>query len=173
MQRIAILGCSGAGKSTLARGLGAFLSLPVKHLDRAFWMPGWVERDRPGFRAIQREWVLEERWVIDGNYSSTFDLRLGRADSVVLLDLPRRVCLRRVLWRWMRLHGRTRPCIGPGCPERIDLDFLRYVWGYERNHRPRALAALEQAAAAGLATYRLRSPREVRGFLEGVGGGTL
>ncbi len=53
MQRIAILGCSGGGKSTLARALGEALDLPVVHLDQLYWLPGWVERDKAGFRALQ------------------------------------------------------------------------------------------------------------------------
>ncbi len=170
MQRIAVWGCSGAGKSTLARDLGALLGLPVRHLDQAFWLPGWVESDRERFAAIQRQWVAEDSWVIDGNYSSTYDLRLARADAVVLLDLPRRTCLRRVLWRWARGRGRTRATIARDCPERLDGEFLRYVWGYRRTHRPRALAALERAGATGVATCRLRSPGEVRRFVEEVAG---
>ncbi|WP_229907829.1 hypothetical protein [Amycolatopsis oliviviridis] len=42
MRRIMVVGCSGAGKSTFSRRLGAALDLPVTHLDRLYWRPGWT-----------------------------------------------------------------------------------------------------------------------------------
>ena len=48
--RIAILGGGGAGKSTLTRQLGAALGLPVIHLDRLVFGPGWA-RNAAGCRA--------------------------------------------------------------------------------------------------------------------------
>ena len=43
MERVLIIGCGGSGKSTLARQLGEKTGLPVVHLDKLFWHPGWVE----------------------------------------------------------------------------------------------------------------------------------
>ena len=45
MERILVLGPCGAGKSTPAVKLGAKLGLPVIHLDKEYWRPGWVEPD--------------------------------------------------------------------------------------------------------------------------------
>ena len=43
MKRILIIGCCGAGKTTLANVLSKRLNLPVVHLDRLWWNPGWIE----------------------------------------------------------------------------------------------------------------------------------
>ena len=99
MRRILLIGSPGSGKSTLARALGARFHLPVTHLDRLWWRPGWVELGAEKFRPLVAEIVARDKWVIDGNYSNTWDLRMPRADTIVWMDLPRRVCLWRVFRR--------------------------------------------------------------------------
>lgn len=169
MRRIVILGNAGSGKSTLARRLGERLGLPVIHLDALFWRPGWTEPDNEAFRDRVREAVAGEGWVSDGNYlSRTFDLRLPRADLVIWLDAPRRVCLWRVIARTIR--GGRRPDLAEGCDERIDgqyLQFLRYTWDYDSKSRPR-LEAARAAMAPDTPVVRLRSSREIGAFLAGL-----
>ena len=143
-QRIVILGRSGSGKSTLARRLGAELGLPVVHLDRLFWQPGWVGADRDTFRACVAEALQGDRWITDGNFSNSFDLRLPRADLVIWFEVPRLVCIRRVLGRVWRHHGRSRPDLAPGCPERLDWDFLRYIWNFDRDTKPKIMAGIAE-----------------------------
>ncbi|MFD4249666.1 hypothetical protein ACFWQL_08005 [Amycolatopsis thermoflava] len=95
MRRVVVLGCGGAGKSTFSRRLGALLDLPVTHLDHVYWQPGWVPLPAGEFAARQRVLVAGERWLLDGNCGGTLEIRLAAADTVILLDPPRRVCLRR------------------------------------------------------------------------------
>ncbi len=165
MQRIAILGCSGGGKSTLARALGAKLGLPVVHLDALYWLPGWVERDQAAFRALQAEALKGDRWVVDGGYGGTIDLRLPRADTIVVLERSRLVCLQRVIWRWLTHLGRTRIDMGAGCPEKVDWEFVQFIWTYRRRTWPKhARAIAEMGGRARL--VHLRSDREVRAFID-------
>lgn len=153
MQRIVILGCSGSGKSTLARRLGDKLGLPVVHLDALFWRPGWVESDPQDFRDRVAQAVAGDRWVCDGGYSKTYDLRFPRADTVVWLERPRWLCLTRVTLRWLRHWRRSRPDMGPGCPEKVDLAFYAFIWTWEKRTRPKI--------EAGLARYAPATPRIV------------
>lgn len=164
-ERIAIVGIAGSGKSTLARELGRRLRLPVIHLDRVYWRPGWQPRPDDEFAAIQRELVASERWVIDGNYSGTLPLRLARATAVIYLDLPRRVVLPRVALRTLRERGRVRADSGDGCPEKLDLQFIRWIWETPRRSRPKVLALLDDARARGVRVEHLRSQREVDALL--------
>ncbi len=144
MNRILIIGCSGGGKSTLARAIGVKLALPVFHLDKLWWQPGWVELGHEIFRPLVRNLVAEERWVIDGNYSDTWDIRMPRADMIIWVDLPRRVCLWRVFRRAVTQLGTVRSDMARGCPERLDLEFFLYVWSFRKKNEKRIEAALRE-----------------------------
>ena len=163
MRRVLVIGSGGAGKSTLARAIGARLGLPVVHLDRLYWRPGWRKPSSGAWaETIDRE-VAADAWVMDGNFGETMDRRLAAADTVVFLDLPRLLCLWRVVRRRFRYAGRSRPDMTEGCPERLDAEFLAWIWGYPATRRPRVLARL--AAAGHVRVVQLRSRREVRQFL--------
>jgi adenylate kinase family enzyme len=81
---------------------------------------------------------------MDGNYASTFDIRVPRATTIVWLDLPRWRCLTRVLWRVARNYGRSRPDLGAAGPERFDLSFMRWIWSYPVAMRPKTARMLER-----------------------------
>lgn len=146
MQRILILGNCGAGKSTLARELHARTGIELIHLDRHYYLPGWQQPTEQAWRDTVRQLVDRPRWIMDGNYAGTLDLRLPRADTVFFLDRSAPRCAFRVLRRWWSAPGATRPDMAPGCGERFDLAFLRYVWTYNRRRRP---ALLRQLATLG------------------------
>jgi adenylate kinase family enzyme len=134
LRKILILGCSGAGKSTLARQVGRITGLPFIHLDRHYWLPGWQEPDREAWRCKVSALIAQPRWVMDSNYGRTLALRLAEADTVIFLDFPTWLCLVRVLRRVVSSFRRTRVDMAPGCPERLDFLFLRYVYRYRRDH---------------------------------------
>jgi adenylate kinase family enzyme len=167
MRRVAIIGPSGAGKSTLAVRLGQALDVPVVHLDALFWQPGWVEPDREIFAARVREATAGEAWVVDGNYISRQKDVLTAADTVVWLDFPRRVCLWRVVRRWLQHRGNTRPDMGPDCPEKIDFEFLHWIWTFPRQYRPMIVENVS-ALRADQRLIVLRRPGEVERFLREV-----
>jgi adenylate kinase family enzyme len=168
MQRILVIGCGGAGKSTLAREMGPRLDLPVIHLDKEFWRAGWVEPEPAVWRAQVEALIAREAWVMDGNYSNTLSLRLARAQAVVWLDLPRHIYFPRVVWRIAKGYGRVRPDHPAGCPEQLDLNFLfKWVWTYPTRSRPKTLALLE-AARDKVRVIALKTPREVRAFVDGL-----
>lgn len=158
-----MVGCGGAGKSTFARELGRRTGLPVIHLDEHFWLPGWTETPRPDWRRKQSDLLAGDRWIVDGNYGATFDVRFDRADTVIVLDLPRVTCLAGALRRTLRNWGTAVQA--EGCPERIDPAFLRWIWNYRTNSRPRLDAALARHEAA-LEVIELRSRRAITQFLE-------
>ena len=165
MKRIAVIGCAGAGKSAFARRLAERLDMPVTHLDTLFWRPGWTETPKDEWQATVSRLVAGESWLIDGNYGGTLETRLEAADTVIYLDMPRRVCLWRVVRRWATHWRKARPDMTEGCPERLNLQFLKWVWRYPRVSRPKTVAALASTMRRGTRVYALRSPAEVEEFL--------
>ena len=169
MHRIVILGCSGTGKSTLARKVGARLNLPVIHLDSLFWEPGWVEAETEVFRARVTQAIEGPRWVTDGNFlSKTGDLRFPKADLIVWIDQPRWLRLVRIVRRTVSQLGRSRQDLAEGCPERLDLafvEFLRWVWDFDRDTRPRIEAGLERICP-DKPVLRLKGDRAIAAWLE-------
>lgn len=167
MERVILIGSPGAGKSTLARQLAERLKLTLHHLDALYWKPGWVETPRPEWIEIQQHLAAQEQWLIDGNYGGTMEIRLGRADAVIFLDLPPWVCLWGALRRRFQYRNRTRPDLHPECPEKFDWDFVQflwYIWAFPSKNRPGILKRLA-ALPPGVQVVRLRSRRAVTEFL--------
>jgi adenylate kinase family enzyme len=145
MQRILVLGSSGSGKSTFSKRLSAITGIPIVSLDALFWKPGWVESDRAEFRERLTEAARQPRWIIDGNFTSHLvELRRDACDTVILFDLPRATCMLGILTRIAKSYGQVRPEMAEGCPEKIDLEFFRYVWTFREKQRPALLAYLER-----------------------------
>lgn len=168
-RRIVVVGCGGAGKSTFSRRLGEALELPVVHLDSFFWKPGWEEPPRDEWGKVVGELIEHEEWIMDGNYGGTMDMRLAASDTAIFLDMPRSMCLRRVVERRFRYRRAPRPDMAPDCPERLEWQFLKYVWEYPKSRRPGILRKLENLPEEK-ETFVLRGSGEVRDFLREVGG---
>jgi adenylate kinase family enzyme len=147
MKKIAIVGCGGSGKSTLARKLGEVTGLPVYHLDALYWKPGWVATPNEEWDRLQTELIGTEKWIIDGNYGRTLDIRLEAADTIVFFDLSRWVTMYRLIKRRFMYHRKTRPDLTEGCPERLDLKFVKWVWNFNRDKRPAMMEKLQSYAA--------------------------
>ncbi len=144
MQRIMIIGPCGAGKSTLARKLHQQLSLELIHLDQLYWQPNWTETDPGPWKKIVEQIVQKDQWIIDGNFGSTMDIRIEKADTIIFLAYSTFTCITRVLQRIWQNYGRVRPDMTEGCQERLDLDFLHYVLVFNLTKTPKILAKLEK-----------------------------
>lgn len=165
-QRIVILGNCGGGKSTLAAQLGDAFDLPVYHLDRLFWKPGWVESERDEFDARVLAVAATERWVIDGNYTRTLQVRIDRADLIIYIEISRTLAVYRVVRRSIAHWGRTRPDMGDDCPDHIDPAFLAFVWNYPNRRGAEYPQMLEEARSVVTRVVVLRAGREVTRYVE-------
>ena len=164
MERIIIIGCPGSGKSTLARVLGEKLDLTVVHLDRLWWKAGWENVTMEEFDRRLENALNLDSWIIDGNYSRTMDARLEKCDTIIYLDFSRWACLWGMFHRVILNRGKVRPDMAEGCPERFDLDFLKWVWNFNKNKREQYYRLLNEAE--GVETIVLKNRRAVRKFLK-------
>ena len=166
--KIAILGTSGSGKSTLAKRLGETYGLPVLHMDTVHFLPGWVERPFEEEETIIRRFLDENEkgWVIDGNYTKTcYARRLEEADRVIVLWFSPLVCLWRAVCRLRQNKGRVRDSSAPGCEEKIDAEFVRWILHDGRTAKKRA--EMERIGEEYPEKYvMIRNQRELDGFLE-------
>ena len=167
MKKIALIGSGGAGKSTFARELGKELNIEVYHLDALLWKPNWEPTSKEQQRKIQLDLVAKEKWIIDGNYNGTMDIRLNAADTIVFLDFNRVLCTYRALKRTVQYRNKTRPDMAEGAKERFDFKFIKWIWNYPKMIRPSVLKRLEQLPH-DKAIIILKSPQETRRFLESI-----
>jgi adenylate kinase family enzyme len=171
-ERVVILGSAGAGKTTLAVSIADRTGLPVVHLDPVFWRAGWAPAPQDEARPALAAAVAGPRWVLDGNFLPAGDVmddpRFARADTVVFLDVPRALCLWRVMSRLVADRARGRPDLPEGCREGFDFPLLRWIWRYPAADRPRVLRLLARLPE-GVEARHLRSGAEVRRFLGSLG----
>lgn len=171
MQRVVVLGPVGAGKSSLATRLSRRTGLPVVHLDLLFWRAGWELAPRDEALQDLAAAVADNRWILDGNFLADrdggWDARFDRADTVIFLDLPRSLCLWRVLKRRVTERGRSRPDLPVGCSEGLTLSVLRWIWSYPKADRPRVLRILARLSER-VAVHHLRSASKVQRFSDAL-----
>lgn len=165
MRRVLVIGSGGSGKSTFAKRLGELIDIEVKHLDKFYWQPGWTKPAKDDWLQTVTELISGESWIIDGNFSGTLELRLNHCDTIVFLDMPRLMCLWRIVKRRLRYRNRFRPDMAEGCDEKLDLDFINWVWTYSRRSRPKVVRLLQEHSGSKQVVW-LRSNAEVEKFLE-------
>lgn len=131
--RIIILGSPGSGKSWLSKQLAQKTGLPLIHLDKEYWNPGWEETPKDKWAEKIQELIKKEKWIIDGNYNTTVEMRFTAADLVLFLDVSRWLCV----WRAAKRTGKKRSDL-PGFleePSLFDkefLEFCRFIWAFPK-----------------------------------------
>jgi adenylate kinase family enzyme len=165
MKRVVIIGSGGAGKSTLARRLGEILKLEVLHLDQLYWKPNWVEPPKDEWIQTVAGLLQKETWIMDGNFGGTMEMRLEACDTAIFLDFPRTICLYRVFKRWLKYRTTNRPDMTEGCNEKIDWEFLGWIWNFRKTTKPQIEERLQKIASKKT-VIRLKSAREVENLFQ-------
>jgi adenylate kinase family enzyme len=166
MRRIAVIGNGGGGKSTLARAVGQHLGIPVHEVDEVQWLLGWRRAPLDEVARTLEAWAAEDLWIIDGfGPWPVIDRRMGRADTIVYVDLPFRTHLWWAAKRQVVSVVRRKAWAGQDAPPPTLLLFRTL----RRVHAMRS-DLLELVTKGGRAAklVHLRSPHEMTRWLDDV-----
>jgi adenylate kinase family enzyme len=158
MQKVMVIGCPGSGKSTFSRALSQITGLPLTHLDMLYWNADKTTVERSVFIERLSEVLRKDAWIIDGNYSSTMELRMQECDTVFFLDYPADICLQGVKDR----QGKPRPDM-PWVETEEDAEFLEYIQNFHKENRPQVLELLQKYSHKTI--YVFHNRREAHMFL--------
>ncbi len=166
-----VTGLAGSGKSTFAHALADRTGSPVVHLDLHFWKPNWTAPSEADWREKQAGVLAGDAWIADGNYAETLDLRLERADTLVLLDMPWWLCVGRALRRGFRMPDELPAGCSYSGRQRLrdEWSLAVRVWRKRRSEPEREREIIAKHGQH-VTVHVLRSRRAVREFLDGLSG---
>ena len=122
MNKIVVVGPSGAGKSEFSRKLNKILNIELFHLDNIFWNEDKTHIEREEFDNKLSDILHKDRWIIDGDYSRTYEVRFKNADTIFFLDYPKDICLEGANSR----IGKKRDDL-PWIEEEFDKEFKKWI----------------------------------------------
>lgn len=163
-RRVLVLGSSGSGKTHLAVRLGEALGLDIIHLDAHFWRPDSKPSADEEWRESVSKLSQRESWIMDGTYERSLDLRVPRADAIIMLECPPDRCLDRVKKRQQSSKNQARPDLPDGYVEQLDENHTTYVKHYPEVTRPAVLASIERYRPDAL-VVTLAAPEAIDPFL--------
>lgn len=155
MKKAIVLGCSGSGKSVFARRLQERTGLPLICLDNIWWKPDRSHISRDEFDATLAEILRADEWIIDGNYSRTYEVRIRACDTVFFLDYSEDVCMAGIRER----VGKVRPDM-PWVENKLDPELVELVRNYRRDNRPVVLELLDKYNDREIHIFRSREESE-------------
>ncbi len=140
MKKIIVIGCPGSGKSTFSKSLHKITKIPLYHLDMLFWNEDKTTVEKSVFLDRLLKVIQNDEWIIDGNYSSTMELRMQACDTVIFLDFPLEVCLNGIKER----KGKPRSDMPWIESDEDDAEFIEFIKNYNSQSRPKVTELLKR-----------------------------
>lgn len=155
MKKIIVIGCPGAGKSTFARVLRDKTNLPLYYLDMLWHKPDKTNISRQEFNQKLDEILRLDKWIIDGNYGRTLEVRLKECDTVFLLDFPVEICLQGAKER----VGKPREDM-PWVEEELDEEFKEWIENFAKSQLPNIYTLLKKYNHKNIVIFKSRDDLE-------------
>lgn len=159
MKKIIVIGCPGSGKSTFSKALHKNSDIPLYHLDMIFWNRDKTNVEKSVFIERLSKIINTDKWIIDGNYSSTMELRMKECDTVIFLDYPLEVCLSGINER----KGKPRSDMPWFESDEQDAEFIDYIKNFSSQSRPQIMELLKKYSHKNIFIFRSR--QEADAFL--------
>ena len=160
MKKVIVIGCPGSGKSTVSRTLHNKTGIPLYHLDMMYWNADKTTVEKSVFLKRLSDVLEKDEWIIDGNYSSTMELRMAACDTVIFLDYPLDVCLDGIRER----RGKPRSDM-PWIETEEDAEFIEFIKSYNEQQKPKVLELLKKYSDKNIIVLESREQADV--FLNG------
>ena len=160
MKKVIVIGCPGSGKSTVSRTLHNKTGIPLYHLDMMYWNADKTTVENSVFLERLSDVLEKDEWIIDGNYSSTMELRMAACDTVIFLDYPLDVCLDGIRER----RGKPRSDM-PWIEAEEDSEFIEFIKNYNEQQKPKVLELLKKYSDKNIII--LESREQADAFLNG------
>ena len=143
MKKIIVIGCPGSGKSTFSKALHKITGIPLFHLDMMFWNADKTTVEKSVFLERLCKTIQNSEWIIDGNYSSTLELRIKECDMVIFLDYPLDVCLNGISdMPWIETEE--------------DVEFTEFIKNYNLQNRPQVMEMLDKYSYKNILIFKSR-----------------
>lgn len=165
MKKILLLGNSGAGKSTLASALSLKMDIPHLHLDTIVYQNDWHQNEFPVIEKQINDFLVNEQWIIDGNYLNRAIKRFEDCDTIFFLDLNRFVCFFSVIHRYFAYKGKPRESRSDLCDEKITFSYLNWVlFGFYHSSRKKIKELCEKK---GKKIIVFKTRKQIKKYMEG------
>ena len=152
MEKVIIIGCPGSGKSTFGRKLKHITGLPLYHLDMMFWNEDKTTVSKEIFIERLHEVMSNPKWIIDGNYGSSMEMRIKECDTVFFLDYPTEICIDGIKER----SGKPRSDMPWIENDNTDEEFISFIKNYNTESRPKVVRLLEKYSSKNIVVFRSR-----------------
>lgn len=155
MKKVIVIGCPGSGKSTFSKVLHKNTGIPLYHLDMMFWNKDKTTVEKHIFLERLSEILKRKKWIIDGNYASTMEMRIKECDTVIFLDYPLDVCLDGIRNR----RGKERSDM-PWIETEEDSEFVEFIKNYNEQNRPQVIELLNRYIDKNILVFKSRDEAE-------------
>ena len=137
--KIIVIGCPGSGKSTFSKKLNKVLNIPLFHLDMLYHNADGTHISKEELEEkLEKIFKENDKWIIDGNYQRTLEMRIKECDTIFLLDYPIKVCMAGAESR----VGRKRDDL-PWVEENLDAEFKQGILNFSKEKLPQIYELLE------------------------------
>ena len=163
-KKVIVIGNNGSGKSYFSKKLAEITGLPLIHLDLLYWGKNWSHPSREEFEQIQKNLVAKEKWIIDGMYIRTLEIRYSAADVVLLLDIDKNLCLESVKQRELEKRA-DFPSYLDKNQEQFDI-LINGILEFDEKRKPKILEMQNKYPNKDL--IALKSRKEMDDYLKSI-----
>ncbi|MDD7464572.1 MAG: DNA topology modulation protein [Anaerococcus sp.] len=145
MEKISIIGAGGSGKSTLARELGEILGIEVFYLNKIWWKDPDHHISEEEFIKIQKDIIANnDKFIFDGNYMSSLDLRIEASDTIIFLDFPTSTNLKQSVKKTLTEDNADNKDPDLDHTGKINLKYINWLLKFEKEDRQKILDKLNE-----------------------------